>query len=44
MRIQTFGLAAVLCAFPLTAQAPDARQQLIAYLNRIAFAQLQQRG
>ncbi len=44
MRIQSFGLAAVLCAIPLTAQAPDARQQLVAYLNRIAFAQLQQRA
>jgi cephalosporin-C deacetylase-like acetyl esterase len=44
MRIQTFGLAVALCAIPLTAQAPDARQQLVAYLNRIAFAQLQQRA
>ena len=36
MRIQTFGLVVTLCAFPLTTQAPDARQQLAAYLNRIA--------
>jgi cephalosporin-C deacetylase-like acetyl esterase len=32
-----------MCAIPLAAQAPDARQQVIAYLNRIAFAQLDQR-
>ena len=42
MRIRTFGLT-LACAIPLTAQAPDARQQLVDYLNRIAFAQLQQR-
>lgn len=43
MRIRLFALVVVLCA-PLIAQAPDARQQLIDYLNHIAFADLQQRG
>ncbi len=44
MRIRTFGLALAVCAIPVIAQAPDARQQLVAYLNHIAFAQLQQRA
>ena len=44
MRIRTFGLAVALCATSLTAQAPDARQQLVAYLNRIAFTQLELRS
>jgi cephalosporin-C deacetylase-like acetyl esterase len=43
MRIRTLRAALALCAIPLAAQAPDARQQLVAYLNRIAFAQLDQR-
>jgi cephalosporin-C deacetylase-like acetyl esterase len=43
MRIRIFAIAAALSA-PVIAPAPDARQQLIEYLNRIAFAQLRQRA